>query len=51
MLRYIYADQLDQFPRLAQTMFRDGNVHGFVSARVQMIHAPARWHLCLEQAR
>lgn len=23
MLRYIYADQLDQFPRLAQTMFRD----------------------------
>lgn len=23
MLRYIYADQLDQFPRLADTMFRD----------------------------
>jgi len=23
MLRYIYADQLDQFPRLAETMFKD----------------------------
>ena len=41
MLRYVYADQLKEFPRLAETMFRD---------RAEQFHARLGWEVKVNDA-
>lgn len=41
MLRYVYADQLDQLPRLAETMYKD---------RAQQFHTRLGWEVQVDDA-